>query len=109
MIFTTFTDGNERAKALSVFSFTASAGGSVGLLVGGSITQALNWHWIFAVNIPIGIVAYACARRTISGENGIGFHEGADVVGAALLTAGSCWRSTPSCKFHKAAYRWKCS
>jgi EmrB/QacA subfamily drug resistance transporter len=86
MIFTTFTDGNERAKALSVFSFTASAGGSVGLLVGGSITQALNWHWIFAVNLPIGIVAYAYARRTISGDNGIGFQEGADVVGAALLT-----------------------
>ncbi|MGB6518935.1 MAG: MFS transporter [Candidatus Cybelea sp.] len=86
MIYTTFIDANERAKALSVFSFTASAGGSVGLLVGGGITQALNWHWIFAVNIPIGIVAYASARRIISDSPGIGLREGADSTGAALLT-----------------------
>jgi EmrB/QacA subfamily drug resistance transporter len=86
MIYTTFTDANERAKALSVFSFTASAGGSVGLLVGGGITRAMNWHWIFAVNIPIGIVAYASARRIISDSNGIGFREGADITGAAFLT-----------------------
>jgi EmrB/QacA subfamily drug resistance transporter len=86
MIYTTFIDAHERAKALSVFSFTASAGGSVGLLVGGTITQALNWHWIFAVNIPIGIFAYASARRLIPDLPGIGLREGADVSGAALLT-----------------------
>ena len=86
MIFTTFTDAHERAKALSVFSFTASAGGSLGLLVGGGITQALNWHWIFAVNVPIGIVAYVSAQRIISDERGIGFQEGADAVGAGVLT-----------------------
>lgn len=86
MIYTTFIDSNERAKALSVFSFTASAGGSVGLLVGGGITQSLNWHWIFAVNIPIGIVAYASARRIIADSPGIGFREGADIAGAAFLT-----------------------
>lgn len=87
MIYTTFTDPHDRAKALSIFSFTAAAGGSVGLLVGGVITQALNWHWIFAVNIPIGIVAYASARRLISDSQGLGFHESADVTGAASLTA----------------------
>jgi EmrB/QacA subfamily drug resistance transporter len=86
MIYTTFIDSNERAKALSVFSFTASAGGSVGLLVGGVITQAMNWHWIFAVNVPIGIFAYASARRLITNSPGIGFREGADISGAALLT-----------------------
>ena len=57
MIFTTFADPGERAKALSIFSFTASAGGSVGLLVGGVLTQMLNWHWIFLVNVPIGLLA----------------------------------------------------
>lgn len=87
MIYTTFTDPHDRAKALSIFSFTAAAGGSVGLLVGGVITQALNWHWIFAVNIPIGIVAYASARRLIFDSQGLGFHESADVTGAASLTA----------------------
>jgi EmrB/QacA subfamily drug resistance transporter len=87
MIFRTFSDANERAKALSVFSFTASAGGSVGLLVGGAITQALNWHWVFAVNVPIGIVAYAAARRIIPDSKGLGLWEGADFVGAALLTS----------------------
>jgi EmrB/QacA subfamily drug resistance transporter len=86
MIYTTFIDAHERAKALSVFSFTASAGGSVGLLVGGIITQAMNWHWIFAVNIPIGIFTYTFARRFISDSPGIGFREGADISGAALLT-----------------------
>jgi EmrB/QacA subfamily drug resistance transporter len=86
MIFTTFTDATERAKALSVFSFTASAGGSVGLLVGGGITQALNWHWIFAVNIPIGIVTYVYARRVVAETQGIGLQAGADIAGAGLLT-----------------------
>lgn len=85
MIFTTFTDANERAKALSVFSFTASAGGSVGLLVGGVLTQALNWHWIFLVNVPIGIAAYIFAKRIIPDRPGIGLQEGADGFGAFLL------------------------
>lgn len=86
MIFTTFTDADERAKALSVFSFTASAGGSVGLLVGGVLTQTLNWHWIFLVNVPIGIGAYIFAQRTIPDAGGIGLQEGADGFGASALT-----------------------
>lgn len=87
MIFTTFSDAGERAKALSVFSFTASAGGSVGLLVGGVLTQVLNWHWIFLVNVPIGIAAYVAARRIIPDSPGIGLREGADGLGASMLTA----------------------
>jgi EmrB/QacA subfamily drug resistance transporter len=86
MIYTAFTDAGERAKALSVFSFTASAGGSVGLLLGGSLTQVLNWHWIFLVNVPIGIVTYVFARRLIPQSSGIGMLEGADGLGAGLLT-----------------------
>src|SRR3954454_24119531 len=55
MIVTMFPDTREQAKAIGVYSFVASAGGSIGLLLGGVITQAINWHWIFFVNIPIGI------------------------------------------------------
>lgn len=86
MIFTAFSESDERAKALSVFSFTASAGGSVGLLIGGVITQALNWHWIFLVNVPIGIAALIYARRVLPDTRGIGLSEGADGIGAILLT-----------------------
>src|SRR5579863_3568811 len=86
MIYTTFGDAHDRARALSVFSFTASAGGSVGLLVGGVLTQALNWHWIFLVNVPIGIATYIFARRIIPDAGGIGLQEGADGFGASVLT-----------------------
>src|SRR3954470_356319 len=54
MIVTMFPDPRDQAKAIGVYGFVASAGGSVGLLAGGVLTQAINWHWIFFVNIPIG-------------------------------------------------------
>ena len=56
MIITMFPERREQAKAIGVFSFVASAGASVGLLAGGVLTQALSWHWIFFVNLPIGLV-----------------------------------------------------
>src|SRR6478672_11001025 len=56
MIVTMFPEPREQAKAIGVFAFVASAGGSIGLLVGGVITELVNWHWIFFVNLPIGIV-----------------------------------------------------
>src|SRR5215469_13766855 len=55
MIVTMFPKPSEQAKAISVYSFVAAAGGAIGLLLGGILTQALNWHWIFFVNVPIGI------------------------------------------------------
>ena len=55
MIVTMFPDPREQAKAIGVFAFVASAGGAVGLLAGGVLTQAINWHWIFFVNVPIGV------------------------------------------------------
>src|SRR5215211_5651807 len=55
MIVTMFPEPREQARAIGVYSFVASAGGSVGLLAGGALTQAINWHWIFFVNLPIGI------------------------------------------------------
>jgi MFS family permease len=86
MIVTMFPDAREQAKAIGVFAFVASAGGSVGLLAGGVLTQSINWHWIFFVNLPIGIVTALAARRLVPDEPGIGLREGADVAGAVLIT-----------------------
>ena len=61
MIVTMFPEPGEQAKALGVYAFVASAGGSIGLLAGGVLTQAISWHWIFFINVPIG-VAPACSR-----------------------------------------------
>jgi EmrB/QacA subfamily drug resistance transporter len=88
MIVTMFPEKGEQARAIAVFSFVAAAGGSIGLLAGGVLTQAISWHWIFFVNVPIGIVAFALAVRVVPGERGIGLRSGADVLGAVLVTAG---------------------
>lgn len=87
MIVTMFREPYERAKAMGVFSFTASAGGSIGLLIGGFITQAMNWHWVFLVNVPIGIVTLFVAMRLLEDRGGIGLRKGADALGSALITA----------------------
>jgi EmrB/QacA subfamily drug resistance transporter len=88
MIVTLFPDARERATAIGVYSFVASAGASIGLLAGGTLTQALSWHWIFFVNVPIGIVTVALAVRILKAETGPGLRAGADVLGAALVTGG---------------------
>jgi MFS family permease len=87
VIVTMFPLPREQARAIGVFSFTAAAGGSIGLLAGGVLTQAVNWHWIFFVNLPIGIAAVALALRLIQSDRGIGLGEGADVAGAFLVTS----------------------
>ena len=86
MIVTMFPEPREQAKAIGVYSFVASAGGSIGLLAGGVLTQSLDWHWIFFVNLPIGIATAALAMRLLEPERGPGFGRGADVLGAALST-----------------------
>src|ERR1700732_2539647 len=73
MIVTMFPEPREQAKAIGVYAFVASAGGSIGLLPGGAITQAVNWHWIFFVNLPIGIATAAFAIRLLHKDRGIGF------------------------------------
>jgi EmrB/QacA subfamily drug resistance transporter len=88
MIVTMFPEKGEQARAIAVFSFVAAAGGSIGLLAGGVLTEAISWHWIFFVNVPIGIVAFMLAIRAVPGEQGIGLRQGADVLGAALVTSG---------------------
>jgi EmrB/QacA subfamily drug resistance transporter len=87
MIVTMFPQPGEQAKAIGVYGFVASAGGSVGLLAGGVLTQAINWHWIFFVNVPIGIATGVVALRLLARDEGIGFGAGADVLGAALITS----------------------
>jgi EmrB/QacA subfamily drug resistance transporter len=87
MIVTMFPEPREQAKAIGVYAFVASAGGSVGLLAGGVITQSIDWHWIFFVNIPIGIATAVFARRLLANDSGAGFGDGADVPGAVLITA----------------------
>jgi EmrB/QacA subfamily drug resistance transporter len=88
MIVTMFPKPAEQAKAIGVYGFVASAGGSIGLLAGGALTQAISWHWIFLINLPIGIATAFGALRLVEGRAGIGLSEGADIPGAALITAG---------------------
>jgi EmrB/QacA subfamily drug resistance transporter len=87
MIVTMFPEPREQAKAIGVYSFVASGGGSIGLLAGGAITEAINWHWIFFVNLPIGLVTALLALRLVERDEGIGLRAGADVPGAVLVTS----------------------
>jgi EmrB/QacA subfamily drug resistance transporter len=87
MIVTMFPEPREQAKAIGVFAFVASAGGSIGLLAGGVLTQSISWHWIFFVNIPIGIATAMLAQRLLEDVRGPGFGHGADIPGAVLVTS----------------------
>jgi EmrB/QacA subfamily drug resistance transporter len=88
MIVTMFPEPRDRAKAIGAFSAAAAAGGSIGNIVGGVLTQALSWHWIFFVNLPIGIAVLVLAMRLLDHERGVGLGAGADVGGAVLVTSG---------------------
>jgi EmrB/QacA subfamily drug resistance transporter len=85
MIVTMFPQPAEQAKAIGIYSFVAAGGAAIGLLAGGVLTEAINWHWIFFVNLPIGVVTAILARRLIVRDEGIGFDRGADVPGALLI------------------------
>jgi EmrB/QacA subfamily drug resistance transporter len=87
MIVTMFPEPREQAKAIGVYAFVASGGGSVGLLAGGVLTQSINWHWIFFINVPIAIVTAVLAVRLIERDEGIGMSGGTDVPGAVLITS----------------------
>jgi EmrB/QacA subfamily drug resistance transporter len=88
MIVTMFPEPREQAKAIGAYTFVAVAGGSIGLLLGGVLTETINWHWIFFVNIPIGVATALAAIRLVPDREGIGLAAGADLPGAVLLTAG---------------------
>ncbi|HEX2315004.1 MAG TPA: MFS transporter [Thermomonospora sp.] len=88
ILVTLFTEPRERAKAIAVFSFTGAAGASIGQVLGGILTDALNWHWIFFINLPIGVATLAVALPVLPADRGLGLSAGADVLGAVLVTAG---------------------
>ncbi len=86
IIVTEFPSPVERAKAMSAYVFVAVGGGSIGLLAGGVLTQALSWHWIFFVNVPIGIATLILGRILVVENIGLGIRQGVDVVGSVLVT-----------------------
>jgi EmrB/QacA subfamily drug resistance transporter len=86
IIVTEFSGAAERAKAMSAYMFVAVGGGSIGLLVGGVLTQAVNWHWIFVINVPIGILTLVLGSLLIKENEGLGVREGLDVTGSLLMT-----------------------
>ena len=88
MIVTMFPEPRERAKAIGVYGFVAAAGSSIGLLAGGILTEAINWHWIFLVNVPIGLGIGLLTIRMVEDREGIGLDKGADLPGAVVLTGG---------------------
>src|SRR5213596_1113446 len=87
IIVTEFPEAAERAKAMSAYVFVSVAGGSLGLLAGGLLTQALSWHWVFFVNLPIGAATFALGRKLIRADRGIGLGHGVDWLGSLLVTA----------------------
>ncbi|MEH0826674.1 MULTISPECIES: MFS transporter [unclassified Micromonospora] len=88
ILVTLFPDAAERARAFAVFAFTGAAGAAIGQVAGGLLTDALGWHWIFLINLPIGLATIALAVRTLPADRGLGLAAGADVAGALLVTAG---------------------
>ncbi len=87
MIVALFPKPAEQARAIGVYSFVSAAGASLGLLAGGVLTETLNWHWIFFVNLPIGLVTGFVALRLLDHEPGLGLGHDADAAGAALITS----------------------
>ena len=87
IIITEFPIPSERARAMSAYVFVSVAGGSLGLLAGGILTQTLSWHWVFFVNLPIGVATFALGQRFIRADRGLGLEHGVDWIGSFLVTA----------------------
>ncbi|WP_331723685.1 MULTISPECIES: MFS transporter [unclassified Streptomyces] len=88
ILVTLFTEPRERTRAIAVFSFTGAAGASLGQVLGGVLTDALDWHWVFFINLPIGLAALLVALPALPADRGLGLRAGADTAGAVLVTAG---------------------
>jgi EmrB/QacA subfamily drug resistance transporter len=86
IIVTEFPQPAERARAMGAYVFVSVAGGSLGLLAGGVLTQALSWHWVFFVNLPIGVATFALGQLLIRADEGLGLRHGVDWLGSALVT-----------------------
>jgi len=87
IIVTEFPEALERARAMSAYVFVSVAGGSIGLLAGGLLTETLSWHWVFFVNLPIGAATFALGHALIRADRGLGLEHGVDWVGSVLVTA----------------------
>jgi EmrB/QacA subfamily drug resistance transporter len=87
IIVTEFPEIEARARAMSAYVFVSVAGGSLGLLAGGLLTQALSWHWVFFVNLPIGAITFALGQSLIRDDAGLGLDKGIDWLGSLLVTA----------------------
>ena len=87
LIMNLFTEPADRAKAMGVFGFVMAGGGSIGVLLGGVLTDLLSWHWIFLVNVPIGIAVYALCLRLLPADRGQATSGRLDVAGAVLVTS----------------------
>jgi MFS family permease len=87
IIVTEFPEVDARARAMGAYVFVSVAGGSLGLLAGGLLTEALSWHWVFFVNLPIGLATYVLGRTLIRADSGLGLGHGVDWLGSALITA----------------------
>ncbi|MCF2435714.1 MFS transporter [Streptomyces thinghirensis] len=88
IIFTIFSNPAELGKAMGISGFGQAAGASIGILAGGLLTDGVNWHWVFYINVPIGLIALVIAIRSVPSDRGLGLDKGADFVGAALVTGG---------------------
>src|SRR5437763_3152934 len=87
LMVTLFTEPAERAKAMGIFGFVAAGGGSIGVLLGGVLTDLITWHWIFLVNVPIGVLVAVLSLRLLPGERVAAMSRRLDVAGAVTVTA----------------------
>src|SRR4029079_17016417 len=87
LIMTMFTEAGERAKAMGIFGVVMSGGGTIGVLLGGVLTDLLSWHWIFLVNLPVGVAVYFLSLRLLPTERGPAASGRVDVAGAITVTA----------------------
>ena len=87
LMMTLFTEAADRAKAMGIFGFVASGGGSIGVLLGGILTDVLNWHWIFLVNVPVGVLVVVLTLKLVPVSEGAGEARRLDVAGAVTITA----------------------
>src|SRR5919109_441365 len=87
LVMTIFTEPADRAKAMGIMGFVASGGGSIGVLLGGVITDVITWHWIFLVNVPIGVLVFVLSLRLLEPAPGFAITRRLDVLGAVTVTA----------------------
>ncbi|MBO9535177.1 DHA2 family efflux MFS transporter permease subunit [Herbaspirillum sp.] len=87
LIMNLFTSPEDRAKAMGIYGFVAAGGGTIGVLLGGLLTSAFNWHWIFLVNLPIGVAVYAACVALLPADKPAAERPRLDVAGAITVTA----------------------